>query len=585
MALIDLKTELKSLRFGPNSTLAFSDMPNQGFSNQPYVVKTIPQDLVPDDLKQKEYDPLFPTLLPNGSVDFLTRGGILESAKIDSGRILKFFDPTERGASINGALFIAKQELLGQLNPKVLGVNSEVNIFNNQNIYSPYSTIAQVLANGTPGLHLNKQGINPFIFTDKFGYEYATSKAEESVDGNGGNGRLKLLYQLKVAGNQGDGISSIAKDYYGISKDPNELFQYLGGPGGLRTLISIAPGSETVKDYKNSDGSPINNVYTFSSARLSTKSSTFNVNTNVLSDFRREFQNKDESFPTPHTDYKNFNRETTYKTSQTYFQGNLRNGTTKILNPNLSVSPDSLAPGDHDIIDFSFSLINNNTGNDTFLNFRAYIDDFSDSFNAEWDPYKYIGRAENFYRYKGFTRDFNITFNIPALSRADVLTNYQKLNALTWATLPDYSNAGLMRGNLMYFTMGDYLRESIVVIKSLTFNPIFDMGFDINRAEDGDILSPDNTLYTGQLPKGIKVTCNMIPLTHNMNTGKDGSPLFFTPQRGEALIGNRKHVIIDRDNIAAQYPGETTGSLQINYNDKQVFAPNDPKLSPIFTNS
>lgn len=581
MALVNLKTTLKSLRFGPNSTLAFSDMPNQGFSNQPYVVKTIPQDLVPDDLKQKEYDPLFPTLLPNGSIDFLTRGGILESAKIDAERISKFFDPTKKGALINGVLFIAKQELLSQLNPKVLGVNSEVNLLLNQNIYSPTSTIAQIAANGAPGLHLNKQGINPFIFTDKFGYEYATVKAEKEIENNG-NGRLKLLYQLKVAKNQGDGIISIAKDYYGISRDPNELFQYLGGPGGLRTLISTAPGSETVKDYKNSDGSSINNVYTFSSARLNTKSSTFNIGTNTLSDFRREFEDQDGSFPTPHTDYGAFNRETTYKTSKTYLQGNSRYGAIKILNPNLSVSPDSLAPGDRDIIDFSFSLINNNTGNNTFLNFRAYIDDFNDSFAGEWDAYKYVGRAENFYRYKGFTRDFNVTFNIPALSRADMITNYQKLNALTWATLPDYSNAGLMRGNLVYFTMGDYLRESIVVIKTLTFNPIFDMGFDINRAEDGTLFNSTNNFYVGQLPKGIKVTCNMVPLTHYMDKGNGDKPLFFTPQRGEALIGNRKHVIIDRDNIAAQY-GETTGSLQTNYNQVQAFVPNDPTKSPIFT--
>jgi hypothetical protein len=572
MALVDLKTTLKSLRFGGTNPAA-SDRTGGGFSNQPYIVKTIPQDLVADDLKQKEYDPLFPTLLPNGSVDFLTRGGILESARIDSERLIKFFDPLKAGASSNGVLFVAKQEILSQLSPKILGVNSKVDVLNNQNIYLPSSTIAQAAANGTPGLHLNKQGINPFIFSDKFGYDYATTEAEQST--NGGNGRLKLFYQLKITGDRNTTLINIAKDLYGVSSNPNELYQYLGGPGGVRTLINIAKGSETIKDYKDPNGQIINNVYTFSSTDFKNKKESFKENINTVSDFRREFKNSAGGYVLPTTNYRTFNRETTYKTSQTYFQGNSRNGTTKILNPNLSISPDSLAPDDQDIIDFSFSLINNNTGNNTFLNFRAYIDDFSDSFNADWEAYKYVGRAESFYRYKGFTRDFNVTFNIPALSRADVITNYQKLNALTWATLPDYSNAGLIRGNLVYFTMGDYLRESIVVIKSLTFNPIFDMGFDINRAENGTILSPTDPLYTGQLPKGIKVTCNIVPLTHTMGNGKDGNPLFFTPQRGEALIGNRKHVIIDRTNIAEQYTGETTGSLQTNYNNKQVFAPNN----------
>ncbi len=217
MALVDLKTILKSLKFGGINP-AYSDRTGAGFSNQPYIVKTNPQDLVADDLKQKEYDPLIPTLLPDNSIDFLTRGGILESARIDSERLTRFFDPTKAGASPNGALFIAKQEVLSQLSPKILGVNSEVNVLNNQNIYSPYNTIAQVLANGTPGLHLNKQGINPFIFSNKFGYDYATTEAEQPVDDNSGNGRLKLLYQLKVAKNQGDGIISVAKDFYGIKR-------------------------------------------------------------------------------------------------------------------------------------------------------------------------------------------------------------------------------------------------------------------------------------------------------------------------------------------------------------------------------
>ena len=101
-----------------------------------------------------------------------------------------------------------------------------------------------------------------------------------------------------------------------------------------------------------------------------------------------------------------------------------------------------------------------------------------------------MGRAENFYRYKGFTRDFNINFIVPTLSRTDLITNYQKLNALTWLTMPDYSDVGYIRGNLAYFTMGDYFNRAVIVMRNLTFSPIMEMGFDINRDGEYNIITP-----------------------------------------------------------------------------------------------
>ena len=51
------------------------------------------------------------------------------------------------------------------------------------------------------------------------------------------------------------------------------------------------------------------------------------------------------------------------------------------------------------------------------------------------------------------------------------------------------------------------------------------MGWDINRDENGKIITPDNEYYVGQLPKGIRVQISMTPI-HN-----------FVPQYGEAFIG------------------------------------------------
>ena len=286
-------------------------------------------------------------------------------------------------------------------------------------------------------------------------------------------------------------------------------------------------------------------------------------------------------------------RETKFNSSKTTF-ARKRNGTTKIMNPNLSISSDQNIPAeDGDIIKFHFELINNDdTTKNTKIPLRAYIDDFSDAFNGEWDAYKYMGRAESFYRYKGFTRDFSLNFTVPTLSRADLITNYQKLNALSWLTMPDYSIDGYIRGNLAFFTMGDYFNKALIVMKSITFTPIMEMGFDINRdtTEDFSLFKVGDPLYTGQLPKGIKVQCSMIPLTQYTNVSdKDKKiELFYTPQRGEALIGNRTHVIKDRiDTISKQYSGE--GLLKddkgksTNQPAESVYLANTPESSAMLT--
>ena len=182
--------------------------------------------------------------------------------------------------------------------------------------------------------------------------------------------------------------------------------------------------------------------------------------------------------------------------------------------------------------------IQNPSGENRLVDFRAYLETWNDGAKAEWSSVKYMGRAEQLYKYNGFSRDTTVAFLVPALSRADMLVNYRKLNALMWSVAPDYSPttsnstvAGLMRGSITKFTMGNYFRGMPCIIKSVDFSEIEGMGWDINRDENGVIIKNDNQYYVGQLPKGIKVTVSLTPI-HN-----------FVPQYGEAFIGqNNKYV-------------------------------------------
>jgi hypothetical protein len=232
---------------------------------------------------------------------------------------------------------------------------------------------------------------------------------------------------------------------------------------------------------------------------------------------------------------KDFNREKTYKTLTTSYSASRGNTNSSISSDEVNLSR-ILLEGNNtkdiedlkqsDLIKFFFEINNNNGDTNTqnwFLFFRAYLNDLGDNFKADWQSYKYVGRAENFYKYSGFSRDISLSFTIYAHSRAEMASIYEKLNYLVGTTAPDYSNAGYMRGNFINMTVGDYLDNVPGIIQGINLKPSFDAGWDIDR----DVLdgNPLQQSYL-QLPRMIEVDLQFTPI-HT-----------FTPQFGEAFIRN-----------------------------------------------
>lgn len=133
MALINLETNLKSLRFG-------KDRFGGGDSGQPFI-KT-PIDETPSGQSLDK--------------DFLLRGGLSTPlrAGLDTERLTRYFTNLK---SPSGFLFVAKQNLLSQT-----AVRTQASLRGpNEGVYTPLSTLAQSLG-GYTGLHAFKQGLNPF---------------------------------------------------------------------------------------------------------------------------------------------------------------------------------------------------------------------------------------------------------------------------------------------------------------------------------------------------------------------------------------------------------------------------------------
>ena len=100
----------------------------------------------------------------------------------------------------------------------------------------------------------------------------------------------------------------------------------------------------------------------------------------------------------------------------------------------------------NDFCDFNIAVINNNDqgATNTYLHFRAFIDEFSDSYNASWGDIQYVGRAEKLHNYQGFSRDISIGFTVYAQSKAELIPMYKKLNYLASTLAPDYSEVWII---------------------------------------------------------------------------------------------------------------------------------------------
>jgi hypothetical protein len=497
MGLIDLQTNLKSLKYG--------DFGNRT-GNQPYIGTG-------DEI---------PTNPPGAQPDFLLRGGHFQTAKTDTSRILKFF---QDGDQFRGPGFIVKQNSLELLNPKVPG-------YPNNNIYSPTSTLAQVAGAGT-GLHLEKQGLLP-----NFGQFNTYEKRIQNLNKED-KSQLSLLWKSKIASS---GNISFNKDgdKFGLDTlNPLNIKNYLGGPGIVRTQIPRVINTQEWIDKSLDINSNLDYILpSYNLIEVLSNETTNNRGTsiNFIQRFTDENTRTNEverkkklSTRLTSTNYQNFNR------AKTYGEGNPGNPNKDLTNyyigaPKSTGGEDQINVArlyegeeinetlrDLDTVKFYIEAINNDEpAKRTYLHFRAFVTGFSDSFNASWNPTRFTGRGNDFYTYGGFSRAIGLSFQVPVLSRVEQLPLYEKLNYLASLMAPDYSpSTGFMRGNIIRLTFGDYMSRVPGIITQLNYQIPDDASWDIARLDDG-ILDEDSF----QLPMMINVGSFAFTPIHDFIPGR-----------------------------------------------------------------
>ena len=220
MPLINLQTDLRSLRFG-------NDRPGGGSSNQPYIQKPIPS---PEDSPSN--------LFNTGGKDILNRGGLLAPIKgvNDVSRLSQMFFDFK---SPSGPLFTAKQNLLSRTSVKTEaskgagygggGVN--------QGLYLPTSTILQAGV-GFTGTHLNLLGLNPFD--------------PVSPDGGGLLPGIGLNSYFNIVKNQDTENNRLVK----LTENPDSvnILEYGGGPG---SILGIGKTRIQFADQRTGENNPL----------------------------------------------------------------------------------------------------------------------------------------------------------------------------------------------------------------------------------------------------------------------------------------------------------------------------------------
>jgi hypothetical protein len=500
-------------------------------SNQPYIKK----GLLNVSLDSTFYN------------DFTIRGGILAplNALEDVARLTKYFADIKNP---KGLLFLAKENILSRIGTKTEASKGAGYGGGglNEGAYTPLSTIGQALV-GFSGTHLNKQGLDPtglYPQTSINRYQDVIAQNQlERVEDNSyvNTNRLLLLSKptetdfLNQAVSFFTGILGISGTNYKPTEDT--LIQYGGGPGSV-----LGFGSTKIKYATKNNGNPLtvfdsknsSNLVNAKGARYKTwdysliNSQRLNLDGKINQDFRQTIIDiSPEGAPTflsHFPDYENLNIEDNLnlgnpgkrsRTRSSYTRGSDGGKALDKLNASYiykSNVDDGYESGGtySDIIPFIISILNNDTqvggSYKKNMHFRAFIDSFSDSYDADWSPIDYMGRAEKLYKYKGFGRKISMAFTVVAQSREEITAMYDKLNFLASSLAPEYLDSltsGYMAGNIAYITLGGYINDQPGIINSLTFDIPEESPWEIGIDDDGGPLEVDDVR---QVPHMIKVT-------------------------------------------------------------------------------
>lgn len=590
MPLIDLKTNLKSIKYG-------SDQPGGGWSGQPFIQFPIEDAGTPksilDFYSNNRTNPDYP--IRGGGLKFSVGTQTFTiSSQIDKSRIKKFFESKPRGTA-----FLTKQIGLNLSNPKietgntfqvVPGSNLIPGLLENTRIYNNgVNTLTQVGLQGT-GTHLPRAGIFPIDLASKY---YKDIVGAQNINNESKTNRLLILRNLKL----NTRASSVAVDAnlvnkLGISFNRDILFQYLGGPGsaygiGITTIrrskdsdtsrAASKPNTTelivTVPELENSIAVISNLSMTYDTIINQNLNTTVNgVRTKNIQDYRKAESSNEIK--------KIASREQIYNlTVRGQADALSKLKSFKFDNEN---APWELTNGKDtkDIIKFVFEAVSNDNPRDSWaIFFRAMLSGFTDNHQASINAFKYQGRGEDLYTYQGVSRAIAFSFKIAVQSRTELKPLYSKLNHLISQVYPDYSpQYNIMRAPIVRLTIGDYLYRVAGMLENVSITVDDNAPWEINYEDNKDVK---------QLPQVVNVQCSFKPIQdfvpRRINDANENVP--FMTDSAEDYLSIAGYETVNKTPTSVEKDNTVTAANTTNQNQQIVartFKYTPPKISSPF---
>ena len=579
--LLNLQTDLKSLRFG-------KDRPEGGSSQQPYVKSAIP----PQNQGYAETMNILGTPIGTGT-DSLIRGGISSAEHVakDLERIGKwFFDIS----SPRGLQFVANQGILSEISVRT---QASQGAKPNQGFYSPLQTLYQIGTNNVGG-HSNrflKGLLNPLKQTRGYLDSTGTPGASKVtvnfvqdviIGGESGNkNRLVLLNEIKQKNikttstlGQSTLISKALLDNNIQISLPNTIFKYQGGPNSI-----LGAGNTNVMFATDQKGSPlrtgINNPnvapYIFSPLRNSNipigGKENIKLNSTNIDDFRKAGLKDQKSsivmglapnYNTllPGTNYTIEGKSDSrihykspgqrgniidYTFGKTDQNGNPI-GAIDLINAQPIYRAEAVRKDNeikkNDLVKFRIAAIETeNPGFKEFIHFRAFINNFTDNYQGNWNSISYMGRGEDFYRYSKFSRNIQMDFTVAAQSKPEIMEQYRKLNFLVSNAFPDYTAAGYMAGPLIQLTMGGWCYELPGFIQSINLDIPQESPWEIGIDTKGKF---DRSVK--EMPHICNVSMQFIPI-HKFRPQKQHNTYTEDNQNEIGTYGKERYIQLQAD--------------------------------------
>jgi hypothetical protein len=519
MPLIDLKTNLKSLKYG-------NDRPGGGDSGQPYQkvdINTVDSGF--NRFRMTKFD------------DGLVRGGIVgatNAAIIDTLRIGKFLTDLPKGP-----LWIAKQVGLQLSNPKleskapktgiglldklIINFNDKVGIGPTRLYNLGVNTLAQIPVNAL-GIHFNRHGILP-VQDDTTKYlsvvrenNQNTGTNNAKITPNSTNRLLRYAAKLlpaappksKPPGVINQLLSLIPGASLFIKPQQQTIDNYIGGPGSVygigRTIIKRYDYTSSgvnkqqpqekgkvnylddlgvSKDYFISgytgDGAEVKNNISNNGFTIPNNSAIIYTSNNAVGKYI-ELQNKitEQSSVTQRIS-NGLNQVNVFKTQNPnidrgaidfkYFRGN------RTTNAFARTEQDQ----DNKLLAIKFIIIDPFDRGDKTLTFSAYIKGFRETFDGTWNETNYVGRSESFYTYNKFKRGASFNLDIPCFNQTELISKHRDLETLLSTTAGSYSGNNFLGGVLIKIKLGNYLDDQYAIINNITYEVPDDSSWDVDK--------------------------------------------------------------------------------------------------------